>query len=279
MQRKEDYHLNNNMKLAIILLSAASIGLVGCAKESSILDAVNSSQNNNNSSILATVPSETGQISNVSYSTKEDNSRIDVSNIHSLKIQSTAAKVTVIGDKHIKQAEWELSKGKSDGIEVNVTTSIEDGTLDIHLKQKKKRVINTGPLPSLTVRLPYKDFKSLEIHNDFGSISVESGLMPQHLTVSSNAGDITVTDVIGKESSNITTAFGNVIFNLPNQSEPVSVNLSTKMGSIDNQVALEKATNTAMFVSNELQGYVGAAQSDCASLNISTEVGDIQFKK
>jgi len=56
------------------------------------------------------------------------------------------------------------------------------------------------------------------------------------------------------------------------------VNLSTKLGNIDNQVPLEKATNTTSVVSKELNGYVGEAQSESATLNISTQVGEFLFK-
>ncbi|BAH44627.1 hypothetical protein BBR47_36500 [Brevibacillus brevis NBRC 100599] len=240
--------MNNKMKLAMILLAAASIGL-----------AVNS------------------DIRNVSNEAKGDISQIDVTNIHSLKIQSDAAIVTVIGDKQINQAECELSKGNSHGMDTNVTKSIQDGTLQIILKNKLK-IINTGPLPSLTIRLPYKEFKSLEIDNKLGNISVESELSVQHLNVSSSAGDVTVTDVIGMESSNISTSVGNVEFALPDQSAHLYVNLSTKLGKIDNQVPLEKATNTTTVVSKELHGYVGEAQSESATLNISTLTGEILFK-
>lgn len=100
----------------------------------------------------------------------------------------------------------------------------------------------------------------------------------QHLNVSSSSGDITVTDVIGMESSNISTNVGNVEFALPDQPAPLYVNLSTKIGTIYNQVALEKTTNTTKVVSKELHGYVGKAQSESATLNISTQVGEILFK-
>ncbi|GLI07763.1 hypothetical protein YDYSG_37930 [Paenibacillus tyrfis] len=250
--------MNNNMKLAMILLAAASIVLAGCTKESSVTSTPSSSQQNS--------------------SVKGDNSQIDVKNIHSLKIKSDVATVTVIGDKQINQAEWELSKDNSK--DTDVTTSIQDGTLLIMLKQKQKISINMGPLPSLTIRLPYKDFNSLEIDNGLGNISVESELSVQHLNVStSTSGDITVKDVIGKKSSNISTNLGKVEFDLPNQLAPLNVSLSAKLGNIDNQVSLEKATNTKTVVSNELHGYVGEAQSESATLNISTETGDILFKK
>ncbi|OPA77391.1 hypothetical protein BVG16_13085 [Paenibacillus selenitireducens] len=269
--------MNNHMKLAMILLAAASIGLVGCTKESSVTRAPSSSQHN--SSIQTNIVNlETSDIRNVSNAVKEDISQIDVSNIHSLKIQSNAATVTIIGGKQINQAEWELSKGNSKGMDTKVTTSIKDGTLQINLQQKKKRIINTGPLPSLTIRLPYKDFKSLEIDNEFGNISVESELSVQHLDVSSSAGNISVTNVIGMESSNISTDLGNVVFALPDPSAPIYVNLSTQLGNIDNQVPLDKETKTTMVVSNELHGYVGEVQSESATLNISTQVGDILFK-
>lgn len=159
-----------------------------------------------------------------------------------------------------------------------MTTSIQDGTLQIILENKQK-IINTGPLPSLTIRLPYKEFKSLEIDTKYGNISVESELSVQHLNVSSGAGDITITDVIGMESSNISTNVGNVEFVLPDQPASLYVNLSTKIGTIYNQVALEKTTNTTKVVSKELHGYVGKAQSESATLNISTRVGEILFKK
>ncbi|XOK61093.1 DUF4097 family beta strand repeat-containing protein [Paenibacillus elgii] len=250
--------MNNNMKLTMILLAAASIVLAGCTKESSVTSTPSSSQQNS--------------------SVKGDNSQIDVNNIHSLKIKSDVATVTVIGDKQINQAEWELSKDNSK--DTDVTTSIQDGTLLIMLKQKQKISINTGPLPSLTIRLPYKDFNSLEIDNGLGNISVESELSVQHLNVSSStSGDITVKDVIGKKSSNISTNLGKVEFDLPNQLAPLNVSLSAKLGNIDNQVSLEKATNTKTVVSNELHGYVGEAQSESATLNISTETGEILFKK
>ncbi|KPV60069.1 hypothetical protein QJ48_07620 [Paenibacillus sp. A3] len=250
--------MNSNMKLAMILLAAASIVLAGCTKESSVTSTPSSSQQNS--------------------SVKGDNSQIDVNNIHSLKIKSDVATVTVIGDKQINQAEWELSKDNSK--DTNVTTSIQDGTLLIMLKQKQKISINTGPLPSLTIRLPYKDFNSLEIDNGLGNISVESELSVQHLNVSSStSGDITVKDVIGKKSSNISTNLGKVEFDLPNQLAPLNVSLSAKLGNIDNQVSLEKATNTKTVVSNELHGYVGEAQSESATLNISTQTGEILFKK
>ncbi len=263
----------------MILLAAASIGLAGCTKESSVTSTPSMFQQN--SSIptnTIVVNSETSDIRNVSNAVKGDISQIDVTNIQSLKIQSNAAIVTVIGDKQINQAELELFKGNSQGMDPNVTTSIQDGTLQIILEQKQKKIINTGPLPSLTIRLPYKEFKSLEIDNKFGNISVESELSVQHLNVSSSAGDITVTDVIGMESSNISTNVGNVEFALPDQPVPLYVNLSTKIGTIDNQVALEKATNTTKVVSKELHGYVGKAQSESATLNISTQVGEILFK-
>lgn len=250
--------MNNNMKLAMVLLVAGSIVLAGCTKESSVTSTPSSSQQNS--------------------SVKGDNSQIDVKNIHSLKIKSDVATVTVIGDKQINQAEWELSKDNSK--DTDVTTSIQDGTLLIMLKQKQKISINMGPLPSLTIRLPYKDFNSLEIDNGLGNISVESELSVQHLNVStSTSGDITVKDVIGKKSSNISTNLGKVEFDLPNQLAPLNVSLSAKLGNIDNQVSLEKATNTKTVVSNELHGYVGEAQSESATLNISTETGDILFKK
>jgi len=133
-------------------------------------------------------------------------------------------------------------------------------------------------LPSLTIRLPYKEFKSLEIANKVGNISVESKLSVQHFNVSSDTGDVTVTDVMGMESSNISTDVGSVEFALPDQPAPLYVNLSTKMGTIDNQVALEKETHTTKIVSKELHGYVGKAQSESATLNISTQVGEITFK-
>ncbi|GMX62709.1 hypothetical protein Elgi_25160 [Paenibacillus elgii] len=250
--------MNNNMKLAMVLLVAGSIVLAGCTKESSVTSTPSSSQQNS--------------------SVKGDNSQIDVKNIHSLKIKSDVATVTVIGDKQINQAEWELSKDNSK--DTDVTTSIQDGTLLIMLKQKQKISINMGPLPSLTIRLPYKDFNSLEIDNGLGNISVESELSVQHLNVStSTSGDITVKDVIGKKSSTISTNLGKVEFDLPNQLAPLNVSLSAKLGNIDNQVSLEKATNTKTVVSNELHGYVGEAQSESATLNISTETGDILFKK
>lgn len=271
--------MNNNMKLTMILLAAASIVLAGCTKESFVTSTPSSSQQNSSIPTNKIVNSETSDNGNVSNTVKGDISQIDVNNIHSLKIKSSAATVTVIGDKQINQAEWELSKGHSKGMDTNVTTSIQDGTLLIMLKQEQKKSINTGPLPSLTIRLPYKDFNSLEIDNGFGNISVESELSVQHLSVSSSAGNITVTDVIGKKSSNISTNLGNVEFNLPDQSAPLYVNLSTKLGNIDNQVSLEKATNTATVVSKELHGYVGEAQSESATLNISAQTGDILFKK
>ncbi|GED73083.1 hypothetical protein BRE01_67850 [Brevibacillus reuszeri] len=56
------------------------------------------------------------------------------------------------------------------------------------------------------------------------------------------------------------------------------INLSTKPGNIDNQVPLEKATNTTTIVSKELHGYVGEAQSESASLNISTQADEICSK-
>lgn len=255
--------MNNNMKLAMILLAAASIGLAGCKNSSILTNTI--------------VNSKTSDIRNVSNAVKGDISQIDVTNIHSLKIQSSAAIVTVIGDKQINQAELELSKGNSHGMDANVTTSIQDGTLQIILENKQK-IINTGPVPSLTIRLPYKEFKSLKIDNKLGNISVESELSVQHLNVSSSAGDITVTDVIGMESSNISTNVGNVEFALPHQPAPLDVNLSAKIGDIDNQVPLEKATKTTKVVSKELHGYVGKAQSESATLNISTQVGDILFK-
>ncbi|MGG3310796.1 DUF4097 family beta strand repeat-containing protein [Paenibacillus lautus] len=269
--------MNNNMRLAMILLAAASIGLAGCTKESSATSIPSSSQQNYSISTNTIVNSETSDIRNVSNAVKGDISRIDVNNIHSLKIKSNVAAVTVIGDKQIKQAEWELSKGNSKGKDTNVTTSIKDGTLLIILENKQK-IINTGPLPSLTIRLPYKELKSLEIDTKYGNISVESELSVQHLNVSSSSGDITVTDVIGMESSNISTNVGNVEFALPDQPAPLYVNLSTKIGTIYNQVALEKTTNTTKVVSKELHGYVGKAQSESATLNISTQVGEILFK-
>ncbi|OPA77795.1 hypothetical protein BVG16_15330 [Paenibacillus selenitireducens] len=269
--------MNSNMKLAMILLAAASIGLAGCTKESSVTSTPSLFQQNSSISTNTNVNSETSEIRNVSNAVKGDISQIDVTNIHSLKIQSNAAIVTVIGDKQINQAELELSKGNSQGMDTNVTTSIQDGTLQIILENKQK-IINTGPLPSLTIRLPYKEFKSLKIDNKIGNISVESELSVQHLNVSSSAGDITVTDVIGMESSKISTNVGSVEFALPDQPAPLYVNLSTKIGTIDNQVTLEKATNTTKFVSKELHGYVGKAQSESATLNISTQVGEILFK-
>ncbi|BAH41764.1 hypothetical protein BBR47_07870 [Brevibacillus brevis NBRC 100599] len=278
-RRKEDKRLNNNIKLAMILLAAASIGIAGCTKESSVTSTQSSSQQNASIPTNAIVNSETSDIKNVSNAVNGDISQIDVTNIHSLKIQSNAAIVKVIGDKQINHAEWELSKGSSKGIDTNVTTSIQDGTLQIMLKQEQKKLINTDPLPSLTIHLPYKDFKSLEIDNEVGNIFIESELSVQHLKVSSNAGNITVTDVIGKESSNISTNLGNVEFALPDQLAPLYVSLSTEMGNIDNQVNLEKATNTTSVVSKELHGYVGEAQSENATLNISTQVGEILFKK
>ncbi|MDK8182572.1 DUF4097 family beta strand repeat-containing protein [Paenibacillus sp. UMB4589-SE434] len=269
--------MNNNMKIAMILLATASIGLAGCTKESSVNSTPSLFQQNSSISTNTIVNSETSDIKNVSHAVKGDISPIDVTNIHSLKIQSSAAIVTVKGDKQINQAELELFKDNSQGMDTNVTTSIQDGALQIILENKQK-IINTGPLPSLTIRLPYKEFKSLEIDNKFGNISVESELSVQHLNVSSSAGDITVTDVIGMESSNISTDVGNVEFALPDQPAPLYVNLSTKIGTIDNQVALEKATNTKKVVSKELHGYVGKAQSESATLNISTQVGEILFK-
>ncbi|NRS49713.1 DUF4097 family beta strand repeat-containing protein [Brevibacillus sp. HB2.2] len=271
--------MNNNMKLAMILLAAASIGIAGCTKESSVTSTQSSSQQNASIPTNTIANSETSDIKNVSNAGKGDISQIDVTNIHSLKIQSNAAIVKVIGDKQITQAEWELSKGSSQGIDTNVTTSIQDGTLQIMLKQEQKKLINTDQLPSLTIHLPYKDFKSLEIVNEVGDIFIESELSVQHLNVSSSAGNITVTDVIGKESSNISTNLGNVEFALPDQLAPLYVSLSTEMGNIDNQVNLEKATNTTSVVSKELHGYVGKAQSENATLNISTQVGEILFKK
>jgi len=256
--------LNNNIKLAMILLVAASIGLAGCSKVTSP-----SSLFQQNASISTNT--------NGSNAVKGDISQIDVTNILSLKIQSNAAIVTVIGDKQINQAELELFKGDSYGMDTNVTTSTQDGTLQIILENKQK-IINTGPLPSLTIRLPYKEFKSLEIENKMGNISVASELWVQHLNVSSSAGDITVTDVIGVESSNISNNVGNVEFALPDQPAPLNVNLSTTIGKIYNQVPLEKTTNTTKVVSKELHGYVGKAQSESATLNISTQVGDILFK-
>ncbi|WP_312113234.1 DUF4097 family beta strand repeat-containing protein [Brevibacillus reuszeri] len=270
--------MNNNMKLAMILLAAASIGLAGCTKESSATSTSGSSQQDSTILTNTIVNSETSDIKNVSNTLKGDISQIDVKNIHSLKIQGTAAIVTVIGDKQINQAQWEFSKSNSNGMDANVTTSIQDGTLQIMLKQEQKKIINTEPLPSLTIHLPYKDFKSLEIDNEFGNIFVESELSVQHLNVSSIAGNITVTDVIGMESSNISTNLGNVEFTLPDQSAPLYVNLSTKLGNIDNQVPLEKATNTTTVVSKELHGYVGEAQSESPTLNISTQAGEILFK-
>ncbi|KJB85737.1 hypothetical protein AZ66_22990 [Paenibacillus sp. E194] len=269
--------MNNNKKLAMILLAAASIGLAGCTKESSAISTPSSSQQNSSISTNTNVNSETSDIRNVSNTVKGDISQIDVNNIHSLKIQSNAAIITVIGDKQINQAELEVSKGNSQGMDTNVTTSIQDGTLQILLKNKLK-IINTEPLPSLTIRLPYKEFKSLEIDNEVGNISVESELSVQHLNVSSGTGDVTVTDVIGMESSNISTDVGSVEFALPDQPAPLYVNLSTKIGTIDNQVALEKETNTTKIVAEELHGYVGKAQSESATLNIFTQVGEITFK-
>ncbi|OPH53552.1 hypothetical protein BC351_06725 [Paenibacillus ferrarius] len=270
--------MNNNMKLAMILLVTASIVLAGCTKESSVTNTPSSSQQNSSIPTNTNVNSETSDIGDVSDAGQGDTSQIDVNNIHSLKIKSNAATVTVIGDKQIKQAKWKLSKGNSQGMDTNVTTSIQDGTLQIMLKQKQQKIINTGPLPSLTIHLPYKDFKSLEIDNEFGNISVKSELSVQHLNVSSSAGNITVTDVIGMESSNISTTLGNVVFALPDQSAPLYVNLSTKLGNIDNQVPLKKATNTTTVVSKELHGYVGEAQSESATLNISTQTGEILLK-
>ncbi|MFE1625305.1 hypothetical protein ACFLFF_01015 [Brevibacillus reuszeri] len=271
--------MNNNAKIAMILLAAASIGLAGCTKESSATSTSSSSQQNTSIPTNTIANSATSETRNVSNEVKGDISQIDVNNIHSLKIQGNAAIVTVIGDKQINQAEWELSKGNSKGMDTNVTTSIQDGTLQIMLKQEQNKIVNTDPLPSLTIHLPYKDFKSLEIDNEFGNIFVESELSVQHLNVSSIAGNITVTDVIGMESSNISTNLGNVDFALPDQSAPLYVNLSTKLGNIDNQVPLEKATNTTTVVSKELHGYVGEAQSQSATLNISTQAGEILFKK
>ncbi|WP_188068733.1 DUF4097 family beta strand repeat-containing protein [Brevibacillus brevis] len=270
--------MNNNMKSAMILLVAASIVVAGCTKESSVTSTPSSSQQNASIQTNTIVNSETSDIRNVSNAVKGDISQIDVNSIHSLKIQGNAAIVTVIGDKQINQAKWELSSGNSQGIDTNVTTSIQDGTLQIMLKQKQQKIINTEPLPSLTIHLPYKDFKSIEIDNEIGNISVESELSVQHLNVSSSAGNITVTDVIGLESSNIFTNLGNVEFALPDQSAPLHVNLSTKLGNIDNQVPLENATNSTTVVSKELHGYVGEAQSESATLNISTQAGDILFK-
>jgi len=261
----------------MILLAAASIGLAGCTKESSVTSTPSMSQQNSSISTNTNANSETSEIKNVSNAVKGDVSQIDVTNIHSLKIQSSAAIVTVIGDKQIKQAELELFKGNSHGMDTNVTTSIQDGTLQIKLENKQK-IINTGPLPSLTIRLPYKEFKSLEIDNKVGDISVESELSVKHLNVSSDTGVVTVTDVIGMESSNISTDVGSVEFALPDQPAPLYVNLSTKIGTIDNQVALEKETNTRKVESEELHGYVGKAQSESATLNISTQVGEITFK-
>ena len=269
--------MSNNMKLTMILLAAASIGLAGCTKESSVISTPSLFQQNSSISTNTIVHSGTSDMRNVSNAVKGDISQIDVTNIHSLKIQSNAAIVTVIGDKQINQAEWELSKGNSLGMDTNVTTSIQDGTLQIILENKQK-IINMGPLPSLTIRLPFKELKSLEIENKVGNISVESELSVQHLNVSSSTGDITVTDVIGRESSNISTNVGSVEFALPDQPAPLNVNLSTKIGTIDNQVALEEATNTTKVVSKELHGYVGKAQSESATLNISTQVGEILFK-
>ncbi|WP_152392973.1 DUF4097 family beta strand repeat-containing protein [Paenibacillus guangzhouensis] len=269
--------MKNNMKLAMILLAAASIGLAGCTKESSVTRTPSLFQQNSSISTNTNANSETSEIRNDSNAVKGDISQIDVTNIHSLKIQSSAAIVTVIGDKQLDQAELELSKGNSQGMDTNMTTSIQDGTLQIILENKQK-IINTGPLPSLTIRLPYKEFKSLKIDNKIGNISVESELSVQDLNVSSNTGDITVTDVIGVESSNIFTNVGSVEFALPDQPAPLYVNLSTKIGTIDNQVTLEKAANTTTVVSKELHGYVGKAQSESATLNISTQVGDILFK-
>lgn len=266
--------MNNNTKLAIILLAAASIGLAGCTKETSVTSTPSSLQQN---ASIPTINSETPEIKNVSNAVKGDISQIDVTNIHSLKIQSNAAIVTVKGDKQINQAELEIPKGNSQGMDTNVTTLNQDGTLQIILKNKQK-IINTEPLPSLTIRLPYKEFKSLEINNKVGNISVESELSIQHLNVSSGTGDVTVTDVIGMESSNISADVGSVEFALPDQPAPLYVNLSTKIGTIDNQVALEKETNTTKVVAKELHGYVGKAQSESATLNISTQVGEILFK-
>lgn len=269
--------MKNNMKLVTILLAAASIGFTGCSKESSVTSTPSSFQQNSSIPTNTNATSETLEIKNVSKAVKGDISQVDVTNIHSLKIQSDAASVTVIGDKQINQAELELSKGSSQGKDSNVTTSIQDGTLKIIIKNKLK-IINTGPLPSITIRLPYKEFKSLEINNEFGNISVKSNLLVQHLNVRSSAGDITVKGVIGMESSNISTNFGNVEFALSDQPAHIEVNLSTKLGSIDNQVALEKETNTSKIVAKELHGYVGKDSSESATLNISTQVGEILFK-
>lgn len=75
-----------------------------------------------------------------------------------------------------------------------MSATINDNTLTIQLNSKQKNALNTGPLPTLNVHVPIKDYETLEISNEFGRISLESksGLYPRNLVVSGSAVQATL---------------------------------------------------------------------------------------
>ncbi|WP_268623666.1 hypothetical protein [Paenibacillus alvei] len=265
-------------KFACILLSTASISLAGCASDHATTAASNTSVTEVSSSAI----SEKGSTALSKVSTSNPKKKqFDVNQIHTIRIQSTAAHITVIGDHQLSQAQYELIDGTSSSMETDVSGTINDNTLTIKLHSKQKSFINTDSPPSLIVRVPVKDYDTLEINNDFGKLSLESesGLYPSHLVVNGSASDISSSNVMGMKSTKLHTEFGKITFDLPEKLESLAVELSTNMGSITNNVELDGASTSNMIVSKKVKGHIGAANTKSPSLLISTQVGEIELNR
>lgn len=265
-------------KLACILLSTASISLAGCASDNESSAEWNTSVTTSSIPVISEKASTA--LSKVSASDHKK-AKSDINNVHTIRILSTAANITVVGDPKLSQAQWELKDGKSSTMETTVSSTINDNTLTIQLNSKQKNALNTGPLPNLNVHVPIKDYDTLEISNEFGRISLESksGLYPRNLVVSGSASDITSSNVIGTESSKLHTEFGKISYDLPKKLEALYVDLSTSMGSINNHVDLNEESESNQFVSKKVKGHVGSPKADSPTLQLSTQVGKIELNR
>lgn len=265
-------------KFACILLSTVSISLAGCASDNESSAEWNTSVTT--SSIPVISEKAATALSKVSAS-EHDKTKSDITHVHTIRILSTAANITLVGDPKLSQAQWELKDGKSSTMETTVSSTINDNTLTIQLNSKQKNDLNIGPLPTLNVHVPIKDYDTLEISNEFGRISLESesGLYPRNLVVSSSASDITSSNVIGTESSKLHTEFGKISYELPEKLEALYVDLSTSMGSINNHVELNEESESNQFVSKKVKGYIGSPKADSPTLQLSTHVGKIELNR
>ncbi|KPN95346.1 DUF4097 family beta strand repeat-containing protein [Lysinibacillus sp. ZYM-1] len=155
----------------------------------------------------------------------------------------------------------------------DVSYHVEDGTLRIETKAKKKNSFQFGlasfSSPSIKLYVPTDTkLETIVIDSEFGDTSL-SGLHYQQLTLIQNYGDITFNDITG-EKTEITQDFGDLTFK---QYASNGVNIESQHGDIDIVGTLNgSSTITSSF--GDATFHLQNNQSDLG-YEVKTSFGDI----